>query len=418
MTSEVCLMNQQAVVLGADSALTMSRPEIESQYQTGADKIFVLNEKGPIAAMFCGNANFGPVPWSIVFQEVQNRLPNDAVEVANVRNLLLEFLADLNANSKINASNDWEIYYFYKFVEAAIFRFGRFLARDNWSRGAELTPAMVTSAMTRFRKYLDRIEVSKSKPGQNFAVFLKDHLGEALSQALGSQLGDTAFPEDCVKPLGELVLDFLLLEFIPYELKKRTSQIVVSGFGEKTLTPSMFSLEILCSFGGIVKFEHIHDDEIKNDFRNTTHFTSYAQDGAIKAMIFGVTPSFEESLEYTFNDAISIRFSKWKNELDISKQSNLSWLSDDMDYVSGKLLSDVIKYLKKEISDDHESAYQKILTQIDAANSKNLTSIAGQLMNLVITESALAQNRGVSGPIKLVTLTRGNINRSEIEGSR
>ncbi|MEL6212438.1 MAG: hypothetical protein AAFQ96_02485, partial [Pseudomonadota bacterium] len=65
MTSEVVLMNRQAVAMAADSAVTISGPQYIKTYQS-VDKLFPLVDGQPVAVMIYNNAEIMSTPWETV----------------------------------------------------------------------------------------------------------------------------------------------------------------------------------------------------------------------------------------------------------------------------------------------------------------------------------------------------------------
>ncbi len=65
MTSEVVLMNRQAVAMAADSAVTISGHQYLKTYQS-VDKLFPLNDAQPVGVMIYNNAEIMSTPWETV----------------------------------------------------------------------------------------------------------------------------------------------------------------------------------------------------------------------------------------------------------------------------------------------------------------------------------------------------------------
>ncbi|MEM9989834.1 MAG: hypothetical protein AAF723_09985, partial [Pseudomonadota bacterium] len=62
MTSEVVLMNRQAVAMAADSAVTISGPNYLKTYNS-VDKLFPLASDQPVGVMIYNNAELMGTPW-------------------------------------------------------------------------------------------------------------------------------------------------------------------------------------------------------------------------------------------------------------------------------------------------------------------------------------------------------------------
>ena len=95
MTSEVVLMNRQAVAMAADSAVTISGPQYLKTYQS-VDKLFPLVDGQPIAVMIYNNAEIMSTPWETVislYREAARGRSLDTVEA-----YAEDFMAFLSGN--------------------------------------------------------------------------------------------------------------------------------------------------------------------------------------------------------------------------------------------------------------------------------------------------------------------------------
>ena len=82
MTSEVVLMNRQAVAMAADSAVTISGHQFIKTYQH-LQKLFPLVEGQPVAVMIYNNAEIMSTPWETVislYREAARGRPLDTIE--------------------------------------------------------------------------------------------------------------------------------------------------------------------------------------------------------------------------------------------------------------------------------------------------------------------------------------------------
>ena len=79
VTSEVMLLNTQGGALAADSALTAieyhENGTASVRYQTGTEKIFILDQKLPVASMIFDVAEFYRYPWATIFEAFVARRP-------------------------------------------------------------------------------------------------------------------------------------------------------------------------------------------------------------------------------------------------------------------------------------------------------------------------------------------------------
>ncbi len=108
MTAEIAVMNQEAVALAADSAVTIVEGEDEeiTKIFTSADKLFALSQWHPVGIMIYGNTRLGEVPWETVIKLYRDRL--GAEEKETVEDFTLDFIRFINEQAskfRIDGSN-------------------------------------------------------------------------------------------------------------------------------------------------------------------------------------------------------------------------------------------------------------------------------------------------------------------------
>ena len=133
MTSEVMLLNVQGGALAADSALTAIEYHKDGtasvRYQTGADKIFVLDSSLPVASMIFDVAEFYRYQWGAIFDTFKTVVPQRGNTVAKVTQSLIQFLgrwtsgADSKAQELLPLEDGQERLSFAIYIAALVQRF-------------------------------------------------------------------------------------------------------------------------------------------------------------------------------------------------------------------------------------------------------------------------------------------------------
>ena len=92
MTAEIAVMNQEAVALAADSAVTIVDGENEevTKIFTSANKLFALSQYHPVGIMIYGNTRLGEVPWETVIKLYRDHLGSDGREA--IEDYTLDFI--------------------------------------------------------------------------------------------------------------------------------------------------------------------------------------------------------------------------------------------------------------------------------------------------------------------------------------
>lgn len=98
MTSEVVLMNRQAIALAADSASTVTywqKGKRHIRYFKGANKIFHLSFVFPVALMIYDSAELENVPWETIAKSYRKSIGTKSLDyLGNYGDDLLKFIED------------------------------------------------------------------------------------------------------------------------------------------------------------------------------------------------------------------------------------------------------------------------------------------------------------------------------------
>ena len=109
MTSEVVLMNRQAVAMAADSAVTITGGNYLKTYQS-ADKLFPLVEGQPVAVMIYNNAEIMSTPWETVISLYREQTRGRALDTVDA--YAKDFMSFLSGNMDLFPANDQDTEYF------------------------------------------------------------------------------------------------------------------------------------------------------------------------------------------------------------------------------------------------------------------------------------------------------------------
>lgn len=99
MTAEIAIMNQEAVALAADSAVTLTDSEYGevAKIFTSANKLFALSQFHPVGIMIYGNARLGEVPWETVIKLYRDHLKEE--ELGSIEDYTLDFIRFINVQA-------------------------------------------------------------------------------------------------------------------------------------------------------------------------------------------------------------------------------------------------------------------------------------------------------------------------------
>lgn len=95
MTCEVVIANRLAIALAADSAVTFSGGGSRETYASGANKIFQMARREPVAVMIYNTADLGGVPWELLIKAYRAQL--DEVGFDSLEEYANDFIAFLHS---------------------------------------------------------------------------------------------------------------------------------------------------------------------------------------------------------------------------------------------------------------------------------------------------------------------------------
>ncbi|MCY4438027.1 MAG: hypothetical protein OXE05_11935 [Chloroflexi bacterium] len=99
MTAEIAVMNQEAVALAADSAVSIVDGEYEdvTKIFTSANKLFALSQYFPVGIMINGNTRLGEVPWETVIKLYRDHLGTEGRET--IEDYTSDFIRYINVQA-------------------------------------------------------------------------------------------------------------------------------------------------------------------------------------------------------------------------------------------------------------------------------------------------------------------------------
>lgn len=282
MTAEIAIINKSAIALAADSKVTLSIEGKQKTYDT-VNKLFSLSKTEPVGEMVYGNAEFMGFPWETILKEYRRRNPRKKFDTIFLwADDLLNFLTT-----------------FFNFPP---------------SDGVDLARRIGRTAIAEiFHRYFECLKAGLEADeileqlGTEIELHIAD-LEEELdffSEAEWNDLGPEYF--DAVEQVarGGLAETFesllpALRRLVELAIRKRRSSpaysgLVVAGFGEVELLPSMVCYEIDGIIGGRLK--HIESGSIDVTRKNQGAIVPFAQTDMVYRFMEGVDPDYAVQLK-------------------------------------------------------------------------------------------------------------------------
>lgn len=281
MTAEIVVINKSAIALAADSKVTLSMGGRQKTYDT-VNKLFSLSKTEPVGAMVYGNAEFMGFPWETILKEYRRRDPKKKFDTIFLwAEDLLSFL-----NTFFNFPADDGVELAENIGRAAIAQMAERLF--DFAQAGPTREEMLEELKAELDLQIEELEAFPDFISHEDWVALGDTYSAAVTRAAATGIGEN---------FEELSAEINTL--IALSIRKRRSSpafsgLVVAGFGERELLPSMVSYEIDGIIGGRLKC--IKAKEIDVTRRNRGAIVPFAQTDMVYRFMEGVDPDYAVQL--------------------------------------------------------------------------------------------------------------------------
>jgi len=295
MTSEIAVMNQRAVALAADSAVTLVDGGLVA-VRNDQRKLFNLVEGRPIGLMFFGLADMMGHPWDQLILHYQSKVK--PASFAHVRDYATSFTGMLDNLKEFFPPDRYKEEY--RRLLASVFRYVFHLAqflRD--SAEGDLAQASDTAILERAIEQIWRDYQFKDdgSPRPDLSCFPKD-FGRKIATDYAAQIDELiaygfapfGLSKQAIQRLREIgvycgVKDLFLED---------VAGLVFAGFGSDDRYPSVVTCFVSAVVGGIVKRAEATVDAIDGEVRSKIRV--FADSEVTNAFIRGIDFNLERRI--------------------------------------------------------------------------------------------------------------------------
>jgi hypothetical protein len=304
VTAEVAILNKLGIALAADSAVTISEGTNNRKVFNTADKLFELSQAQPIACMVFSNLQFMQAPLQVLIKEFRKtKYPTETVEQA--ASALLKYLtkyaidSDEQIKRGIAYGNALELY---KVIFGrANHLLERRLADPNWLIVATKEKTFLEVLSELWEVAVSALErVAEQWPDAEFVGDFppNDWLKEVIHQVLSD--AEQSPPDDRRDDVTSLIIN-MMRKATPLE---SSTGVVVAGYGEKELFPTLVHYDVFSPLAGALKFRKI---EVVDVARNgpRARVMAFAQREMAERFLFGLDVQIKDKIVRFCRQAVS-----------------------------------------------------------------------------------------------------------------
>lgn len=400
MTAEIAILNKTAVALAADSAVTISAGQKEQKVYDSADKLFELSNRNPIGIMIYNETSYVQVPLPLLIRKFRA----DCQEVGSVKEIAKKFLAylhefGLSASPEILDSNIASV--LHPVLDVIVKRLQRKLqdAFTRESRPPENPREFVEQVLS------EEVELCRDiYESQKDAEFVGD--GEfavnSEAEAIARELIGDMFPAATELQLGKMMeLSRLILR--KAIMSPSFTGVVIAGFGNKELFPTLISFEIDGIVCGQLKYQETNFVDI--DRRGSrAQVIPFAQKEIVERFLYGL----DEDIERQIVDFCSQSVPTIRNQIErtinfVNDEQRRGWVQS-----VGAAERSFIHGLRKATFDEIRSkSRSEIEGMVEFMPKPELAKMAEALVNLTSIKRRVSKGfETVGGPIDVAVISQ------------
>lgn len=395
MTAEVAIANSAAVALAADSAVTIGDQKIYNS----ALKLFALSKVAPVGVMVYGNAGLLNVPWETLIKTFRKKLAKTTFPT--LEEYAQEFINYLNDNSNFfpeEVQLQWlksNVEAYFEVIRDELFD----KIHPNFQEKGEIDNKTINSIFTNIvSKHHSELKAEKyaETMGQElFNIILKEYAD------VFSEIRKKVFEKIKVSRTIETKLNEIAAYLhVKQKFSNILSGIVVAGYGESEIYPSVLSYDIEGVIKNRLKYRKNQEKSGKISNERPCQIIAFAQEDMVSTFMQGINP-FALSFLQSYLSQLFERIPDLLHETSLNNQEKDTFKSK-----SSKLLSVFFEQLKEHIRENHAFPVLRMVTVLP---KDELAAMAEALVNLTAFKRRMTESmETVGGPIDVAVISKGD----------
>ena len=394
MTAEVAILNKSAVALAADSKVTIGFGGSEKTYDS-VNKIFTLSKRHPVGCMIYGNADFMQYPWETIIKLYRKeRADHSEDTIAAYGRSFLSFVRR-----------------FKKFKQADI--------EENVINLLRSIFAQVTK-QAQYEADIDRVDI----PSPEYDRIFLNRVGYATQEVIegrawANKVSAKSILAKYSKSIGGVVSEYVpnrknnklvdasitlaALALTHNYYSPQLSGLVIAGFGEKEIFPSVISYETDGYVGSQMKISEGH--LVQTTTMNSSGVLAFAQHDIAYRFMEGIDPGYSNFIQGLVKTSLTQTnlkvFEKWAPK---SKQTAKT--KKEIEKAAQKAFDDIVTLSKRYRILEFSSPTTDMISILP---KDELAHVAESLLALTSLHRRISRDvETVGGPIDVAVISKGD----------
>ena len=401
MTSEIVIMNKNAVSMAADSTSTIvsraGQHDIQRKTYSSSNKLFALYDHS-IGIMIYNDANFMGLPWETIIHAFREHIKDEGKRFETLEagaECFISFLENCEMFDKGQQARFFmeEFEEYHKNLLDHLLQYLKKCSDGFYSdRSAKIfaDEDKLEILEQELEKIISQSRITKQYD-QDFNAELEFYLQEINAICLGIYESSYEILKEQLGKINDL--------FFNNPMKGFASGIVFAGFGDNDYTPKVCSLLIDRLL--LNKLAYVTD--FVKDCNTNAHIFPFAQREIIDAFVKGISPAFEEDVKTAINASFSYLHTSLMSKIGEEK-SELQQKINDWATAFSEKNDDLKNFIQAYSAGEF---IEPIFEALENLPKTELAMMAETLINLTSFKQKITnQPETVGGPIDVAVISK------------
>jgi hypothetical protein len=395
MTTEVAIANAGGIALAADSAVTIGGQKIYNS----ALKLFSLSKTEPVGIMIYGNAGLLDVPWEIIIKSFRKELGSKSYEkLEEYSENFLNFIIKRQEFFSKKSQEYWflgNIKGYFELIREDFLEKSHPILQSKGKISQRQTQQLIRKVI---KDHYDSVCSKPIATGMTdaFATRVRRKYSPKFKEISEAVFQNIQITRPLMSKLSDIAVGLLTREIF----SNGKSGIVIAGYGDREIYPSIVTYEIEGYFDGMLKYKAIEQKTMKISSGNECTIIAFAQEDMVYSFMNGINPAVQSMLNSYLQ-----RLVERLPELLHNTNLNAIELADFSDK-SKRLLKEFFYQLCKHIKDEHVNP---VLSMVKVLPKDELAAMAEALVNLTAFKRKMTDSvETVGGPIDVAVISKGD----------
>ena len=286
MTSEVVIMNRRAIAIAADSAVTVTSTQggrREQKYYKGANKVFELSNRHPVALMIFDSAELHSVPWEIIIKSYRDHIGDNSFR--SLDDYANDFFSYVQNHSQIFPGERQEELFFIDCVTAAFDLVSWLVKQPDVTAAPDAAAkgAAIDSVFTRTAEEIEGLPLPDHF-STNTIEDTVDKYGHELEDKLGKGLPSIS-PNIDIKIFIRTIVGVVFKQYRRY---LSHTGIVIAGYGDQAYFPGFVQYDCYGILLGKVLADKVKEKYVTVD--DGSAIEPFAMNDMVQTFMLGLSP--------------------------------------------------------------------------------------------------------------------------------